>query len=955
MKTEISLRLSEFLQKQKEKVAEAVRLVSTDEKMLSELDTVLIGSDYVADQLRRDPALLTDLSSDLYRSYQPGELAKRIFDCIEGIEAEEELTRKLRQIRRREMVRVIWRDLNRLADLKETTGTLSDLADAITDRALKWLHALLVKDFGEPTSKTGALQRLSILGMGKLGAHELNLSSDIDLIFAFAENGDTQGGRRTLSNQEFFSRLGKRLIKALDMQTADGFVFRVDMRLRPFGGSGPLVASFEAMENYYQDQGRDWERYALIKARVIAGDLNAGAQLLDTLRPFIYRRYIDYSAFDSLREMKAMITRENRIKGREQNIKLGAGGIREIEFIAQAFQLIRGGRDTRLQQRELLNILALLPECAGLPEQVAVELATAYIRLRNVEHAIQALADRQTQELPSDDLERARVAWITNKTDWDTFIAELNEHRALVSRHFSDVITPSEKTKHASPKLTENELRSIWEIGFEDNELLHTYLEQLGFSNVDQIANLLKEFRALKTVKFLQTIGQDRLLQLLPLLLEALVSEELPEQTLERALRLIQSVVRRSAYLVLLAENPGALRHLIRLCSASGWFADQLARQPVLLDELIDAGTLFNPPKAEELRTELRQHLLRIPEDDIEQLMETLRYFKNAHILRVAAADITGTLPLMKVSDYLSWLAEAILQAVLEIAWRDLTIRYGTPSDASGEPCNQRFIIVGYGKLGGIELSYGSDLDLVFIHDVPADRTTIGGPREIANAVFFARFGQRIIHLLNTFTPSGQLYDVDIRLRPSGNSGLLVSSLEAFRQYQLKEAWTWEHQALLRSRVIAGSKELEEAFNKVRGEILSTPREANQLREEVISMRDKMRQHLGSSQKSEGFDLKQDVGGMVDIEFCVQYLVLKYACKSQKLYEFTDNIRIIEVLKAEHYLSQAQAAALTQAYIVYRSYGHRQTLQNQKGLVSDSSLETHRKAVEKVWNEILSV
>ena len=943
--------LQQLLDKQKDKISEALTRLSPDH--IPQLEQVLVGSDYVADQLQRHPDLVDQLEFNL-GCYEPGYLTKKIEDQIATVESEEALSVQLRRIRRREMVRIIWRDLTRQADLTETTRVLSELADATTECALNWLHRELAKDLGEPTSQDGSPQRMVVIGMGKLGAFELNLSSDIDLIFTFPENGETQGGKRSESNHEFFTRLGKRLIRVLDAPTAEGFVFRVDMRLRPFGSSGPLVASFDAMEQYYQTQGREWERYALIKARVIAGDKAAGERLFMDLRPFVYRKYIDYSAFESLREMKGMINRENRIKGRENNVKLGAGGIREVEFIAQAFQLIRGGRDLRLQQRELMNILPLLPECVSMPQQVVDDLTQAYIYLRNTEHGIQALADKQTQELPVDPLNQQRLAYVMGEPDWPSFLEKLNRFRAKVSQHFADVIAPVEASEENHAEESDALLVALWVSEFEDSEALVNYLADIGFKQPDTTAKRLIDLRHLKTVQALQNIGQDRLLALLPLLLREIAALENCDETLERVLQLIQAIVRRSAYLVLLSENPGARAQLIRLCSASSWFAEQLAHQPVLLDELINAGQLFSPPNAEELQSELRQQLMRIPEDDMEQLMESLRYFRNAHILRVAAADITGALPLMKVSDYLTWLAEAILQAVLDIAWREMTSKYGTPQREAGVVCDQDFIVIGFGKLGGIELSYGSDLDLVFVHDAPSALTTLGGDREIANELFFTRLGQKIIHILNTYTPSGQLYEVDMRLRPSGNSGLLVSSLNAFLNYQEREAWTWEHQALVRARVVAGSSRLQKEFEAVRAKILSAHRDSVQLRTDVADMRDKMRKHLSSGENSGQFDLKQDAGGIVDIEFSVQYLVLKHAESVPALFEFTDNIRILDALETHALITSTQAQTLREAYKAYRALGHRQTLQNRKGTLSDDSFAELRKEVSGVWQEIFA-
>ncbi len=944
-----------------EKIIDSVgNLIEPPDSYQDDLIRVLAGSDYVAGQLSRKPQLLEDLlhNNDLYSAYGAGEYAGRLAQSLASIESEELLQSVLRQFRQREMVRIIWRDLTRATDMRGTTADLSALADACIDQALQWLYRDCCSKWGTPHSTAAdgipaRPQQLVVVGMGKLGAYELNLSSDIDLIFAYPEKGMTEGGRRVLANQDFFSRLGQKLIQALDNITADGFVFRTDMRLRPYGASGPLVCSFAAMEEYYQDQGRDWERYAMIKARVVGGDQQAGSELLEMLRPFVYRKYIDFSAFDSLRSMKEMINKEVRRKGLHGNVKLGAGGIREVEFVAQAFQLIRGGRDPRLQQRELLNILPLLPETVGVPEQAVRDLTEAYTFLRNAEHVIQAVADRQTQELPADGVGQARMAYSMGFDHWDSFMVELDRQRGRVTEHFADVIAPADEV------VDEDDLSSdwlfLWHSEFDADEG-EAFFAEHGLDNPQLAWKAFSDLKSSRSVQVMQAVGHERLLDVLPKLMNQVISVENSGETLERVLLLIQAVIRRSAYLVLLAENPDAMQQLVKLCSASAWFSETLAKQPVLLDELIDQRTLYAPPTKEELQSDLRQQLLRIPEEDEEQLMETLRYFKSAHALRVAASDITGALPLMKVSDYLTWLAEAILEAVLEIAWRQLTEKHGVPQKSPGVPCDPDFIIVGYGKMGGIELSYGSDLDLVFIHDAEAGLYT-EGKKPVANSVFFTRLGQKIIHILNTFTPGGQLYEVDMRLRPSGNSGLLVSSLKAFTDYQEKEAWTWEHQALVRARVITGSGRLKQAFEQVRAKILGTARKPKGLAEDVVKMREKMREHLGTSEKdkNEKFNLKQDSGGIVDIEFLVQYSVLANAETYPELAVFTDNIRIIDAMQTTGVISAEDAETLREAYKSYRSVGHRQVLQDRSATISASELEGSRQEITRIWKARLKV
>ncbi|MEH6822360.1 MAG: bifunctional [glutamate--ammonia ligase]-adenylyl-L-tyrosine phosphorylase/[glutamate--ammonia-ligase] adenylyltransferase [Motiliproteus sp.] len=938
----------------------------------SQLSRCWTGSRYVAEQCVATPALLPGLLDDLQRSYSRGHYADQLRDLLQTVASEEQLHHQLRRFRQREMVRIIWRDLNRLAQMEQTTADLSQLADACIDQALAWLYADACEKWGTPYSReiavssggaaeTAEPQRMVVLGMGKLGAGELNLSSDIDLIFAFPEMGETQGASRCLDNPTFFNKLGQKLIQALDTLTVDGFVFRVDMRLRPYGQSGILVPSFAAIEQYYQDQGRDWERYAMIKARVVAGDKQAGAVLMQDLRPFVYRKYLDYSAFDSLRQMKAMINREVRRKGLHGNVKLGPGGIREVEFIAQAFQLIRGGRDTRLQQRELRTILGLLPETVGMPPQASEALYQAYRFLRNAEHALQAVADKQTQELPLEAAEQARVAFSMGFETWQAFMVALDLHRDCVRSQFAEVIAPADAEDESEDQ--QSGWASLW-LGELEPELALPQLLSNGFEDPAGALRLLDNLHQSRKVKTLQQIGRERLDRVMPQLLQAVAAQQTPTRTLERTLQLIEAVLRRSAYLVLLAENPGALAQLVKLCGASAWVAEQLAKQPILLDELIDVTSLYAPPNKQALQQELRQQLLRIPEEDVEQLMEALRYFKNAHVLRVAAAEISGALALMKVSDYLTYIAEVVLEGALNIAWNLMTEKHGAPQQAPGEPCDKEFIVVGYGKVGGIELSYGSDLDLVFIHDVSANLSTDGDPalgkKPIDNQVFFTRLGQRIIHLLNTSTPSGQLYEVDMRLRPSGNAGMLVSSLKAFRDYQLKEAWTWEHQALVRARVITGSSALQEGFEAVRREVLGQRRDRDKLRTEVVDMRNKMRAHLGSKngakQEDAVFDLKQDRGGIVDIEFLVQYLALGHAAECPELIQYTDNIRILDAAEQAGLLPSEEAELLREAYKTYRSLGHKLSLQKLSNVISDQQLRELRElraAVVAAWGRVV--
>ncbi|SDI01397.1 bifunctional [glutamate--ammonia ligase]-adenylyl-L-tyrosine phosphorylase/[glutamate--ammonia-ligase] adenylyltransferase [Pseudomonas panipatensis] len=927
---------------------------------------VCAASDFVAEQAGRDPAMLLELAAggELERELRRGEMRAQLEAWLADCADEDELGRRLRRFRRRQQVRIIWRDLTRACDLAGTCRDLSDLADCCIDLTYQWLYTRHCQQFGTPIGHRSNLpQHLVILGMGKLGAGELNLSSDIDLIFGYPEGGETQGARRALDNQEFFTRLGQKLIKALDAITVDGFVFRVDMRLRPYGSSGPLVHSFAALEQYYQDQGRDWERYAMIKARVVGGDQDAGQRLLELLRPFVYRRYLDFSAIEALRNMKQLIQQEVRRKGMSENIKLGAGGIREVEFIAQAFQLIHGGRDLSLQQRPLLRVLAILEGQGYLPPAVVSELREGYEFLRYTEHALQAIDDRQTQMLPDDELARIRVAFMLGFANWSAFHDAVNHWRERIDWHFRQVIADPDEDENgdAGSAGPGAEWLPVWEEQV-DEESACRQLADAGFAEPAAAWKRLIDLRNGAQVRAMQRLGRERLDAFVPRLLNMLAEHEHPDLTLERVLPLVEAVARRSAYLVLLTENPGALERLLTLCAASPMVAEQIARFPILLDELLNEGRLLRPPQAPELAAELRERLMRIPEDDLEQQMETLRHFKLAHGLRVVASEIAGTLPLMKVSDYLTWLAEAILEQVLALAWNQLVQRHGRPLRADGTPCDPDFIIVGYGKVGGLELGHGSDLDLVFIHDGDPQCET-DGAKPIDGAQFFTRLGQKIIHFLTTQTTSGALYEVDMRLRPSGAAGLLVSSLGAFLAYQEGEAWTWEHQALVRARVLAGCPRVAGEFEAIRARVLGRQRDLPELRREVSEMRAKMRDNLGTPSTAAGtaanafeataaFDLKQDAGGIVDIEFMVQYAALAWSWQHPELLQFTDNIRILEGLERAGLIASEDVRFLQEAYKAYRAAAHRLALQKQPGVVSGDRFHEERRGVMRIWREL---
>ncbi len=901
------------------------------------------ASDYVVQSAFRHLGLLPELyrQGELNSSFGEGELAQKLAGLLQGVDDEAALSRVLRDFRRRQMVRIIWRDLAGLAPLDETLEDLSALADCCIEWSLQKLYTWFCEQMGTPRNQAGEAQSLVVLGMGKLGARELNLSSDIDLIFAYPEAGHTDGARQ-LTNEQFFIRLCQRMVQVLDNHTGDGFVFRVDTRLRPFGNVGPLAMSFSALESYYGSQGREWERYAMIKARVVAGDPQAGDELMALLRPFVYRRYLDFGAIESLREMKQLISSELHKKGMQANIKLGPGGIREIEFIGQAFQLIRGGRDKALQIRPILLVLQCLQERELLPAYTVQELSEAYRFLRLVENRLQAWQDRQTHLLPEDEAGRLRLARSMGYVCWDDFSVQLEQYRKRVQGQFDMVFAaPQTSSDEESQPLT-----GVWHESV-DQEQAISALEAVGFRQGDVALQELHTFRESHAYRRLSTKGRERLDQLMPLLLEAVGRSEWADDALQRVIGLLEAVVQRTAYIALLVENPLVLSQLVKLTAVSPWVANMLTRHPILLDELIDPRRLYSPLKRDELNVELADQVSRIDADDLESQMELLRLFAQSNRLRVAAADIADQIPLMVVSDYLTWIAESVIEQVIQLTYRELVRRHGRPPGLNQDETG--FAVLGYGKLGGIELGFGSDLDMVFLHGCPDRNAFTDGEKPVSVDVFYARMAQRFIHIMTTRTPSGILYEVDMRLRPNGNSGMMVSSLETFETYQHHNAWTWEHQALVRARVVAGDKRVNDRFEAIRKVVLSESRDPAQLQGEVIEMREKMRASLDKSNQDQ-FDLKQGTGGIVDIEFMVQYTVLRWAHDYPDLLAWTDNIRLLETMSKLGLLNDYAAERMMGIYKVLRAAYHRSALQDLPALVESGKLTEERALVQDIWS-----
>ncbi|EOV9324659.1 bifunctional [glutamate--ammonia ligase]-adenylyl-L-tyrosine phosphorylase/[glutamate--ammonia-ligase] adenylyltransferase [Vibrio parahaemolyticus] len=925
---------------------EAGYLQSWPNEVVEQFHYVSALSQFITETIHRDEALAQQLPTMLselsrHQAYRI-RLAALLAKCPDEISGH----RVLRQFRNREMVYIAWKDLLHAWTLEESLRHLSQLAEAMIFETYQWQYKICCAEWGTPTNAEGEAQPMLIIGMGKLGGGELNFSSDIDLIFTYPENGETQGARRSIANAQFFTRLGQRIIKALDQQTFDGFCYRVDMRLRPFGESGPLVMSYAALEDYYQEQGRDWERYAMIKARVMGCEMYPQYQeLRKMLRPFVFRRYIDFSAIQSLRRMKSMISSEVRRRGLTNNIKLGAGGIREIEFIAQVFQLIRGGREPSLRNRGLLETLSGIEELALLTPQEVSNLEAAYKYLRRLENLLQAMADKQTQTLPDCDIERLKLATAMQLESWDLLIEQTQQHMNKVHQVFETLIGDDEEDEGST---IARHFHELWDMA-NKQDVLELILEQdIQVEEPAIFSKAIINFKADLAKKTLGPRGREVLNRLMPKVFDAVFAHPDAQFGLPRVLHLLHNICTRTTYLELLDEHPAALVQLVRLCTASPMISEQLSRYPILLDELIDPQQLYNPIPLDSYRTELRDFLARIPEDDMEQQMEALRQFKQICILRIAAADIAGVLPVMKVSDHLTYLAEAIVEAVVSQAWLQVSEKYGEPTHVKDRE-GKGFAVIGYGKVGGWELGYNSDLDIVFMHDCPVNVYT-DGKKEIDGRQFYLRLAQRIIHIFSTRTASGILYEVDTRLRPSGASGLLVSPTDAFDDYQHQDAWTWEHQALVRARMIYGDEPLAIAFHNTRHDVLCKPRDEQTLKKEVVEMREKMRDHLGGK-KSGRFMIKQDVGGITDIEFLAQYLVLNYSHEKPKLTRWCDNVRIYETLIAQGVMEEDQAMQLIRAYTTMRNEIHHRNLLNLDADVVEDKFVAEREWVKQAWNQ----
>lgn len=880
-------------------------------------------SRYIQRLLDTDPDLLDWLRQNYLQPCTPEAISTWFSPMPAANEAE--VSSALRNLRKKVMLNVLTRDLNGLSSLDEVMTCMTALAELSVTKAQSCAMQSMVELYGEPIGgESGKTQELLIIGMGKLGGRELNVSSDIDLIFVYPEDGHTNGDR-SIDNNDFFSRLGRKIIALINDITADGYVFRVDMRLRPYGDSGALVTSFAALEEYLVAQGREWERYAWIKARVIAPvDYAETDELSKLTQPFIFRKYLDFGAFESMRNLHAQIRQEVERRDRLNNVKLGPGGIREIEFIAQVFQLIRGGPNARLRIRPTQKVLLLLAESGHISSAAASELNAAYVFLRNLEHRLQYLDDQQTQDLPESKIDQEIIASAMGYSSYQEMLVIFNQHRNIVSKHFEEIFSTQSQTSEDAATAK----NSLWYEGIQADDLLSA-LTQLGFEDSVSLAEQLLQIRNSGRYLQLPEISRQRMDKLIPQFIRLSAERNNPDQTLLRILKLLENISRRASYLAFMAEYPQILPRLVNIASASEWASDYLLRHPFLLDDLLDAREIYRAPDWPLLENLLQEQLADCTAD-IERAMDVLRQFHHSQTFHLLAMDLQGLLPLETLSDHLSDLADLILKNVLKLCWQD------TQKKHQAEP---EFSIIAYGKLGGRELGYESDLDLIFLYD---------DPHPEAGAIY-ARLAQRINTVLSSYTSAGRLYETDLRLRPNGASGLLVSSLDAFKEYQQKHAWVWEHQALTRARFITGDKHAGEQFNEIRKTVLCQSREIDALSKEVIDMRLKMRD--GHRNTSALFDIKHDKGGMVDIEFMVQFLVLAHASTYPELTANSGNIALLELTASLKLIDHDLSLKVQNCYRQLRKTQHAMRLNN----ATPCRIEKHEldtEAVVLLWQSL---
>jgi [glutamine synthetase] adenylyltransferase / [glutamine synthetase]-adenylyl-L-tyrosine phosphorylase len=898
--------LSEFTETRYSRLIARCREVGValydDAGVAEHVQRVLLASDFAYDSFQRDPELLGAemlalMSDPRHADARPLTLAADIDEAG--------AMRSLRRYRRAEALRLIWRDVNGLDTIEQTLAGASALAESTLETALNVAERLLTRRHGTPRDEQGFAQRLVVVAMGKLGGGELNFSSDIDLILTYPENGQTDGDARPIANEAFFARAGQLLVKLLAEITVDGYVFRVDLRLRPFGSAGRVALSFAAMEQYYQREGRDWERYAWIKARPVAGDLAAGKRLIDAMRPFVYRRYLDYTAFAGLREMKALIDAEVARKDVAANLKLGPGGIREIEFIVQLLQLIRGGREPSLRERGLLPALATCERLGFITTCTAKRLRESYAFLRHVENRAQMLRDEQTHELPSDASLRVRVASALGYADVAAMDAAVAATRAIVAEEFGELMAPARASETSADQ---KPAQRYWE-ALAAGTAQARDLSALGFDAAEEMHASMTALIASPTVRALGSAVRAQFDRLMPLLIVDAVATAAPRECLERLLRLVHAVLRRSAYLALLDEQPAARKRLVELFADSALLAERVIAHPLLLDDLFDARIESSMPDRAALNAELERRMRHVDQNDAEAEIEVLQEEKQSASFRIGLDYRKSGAEPVATASALTGTAEVVAAHVLAMATRDTVRQHG----AIGLHAGAGIALIGYGSLGGDELGFGSDLDLVFVYDGTLSQSESDGVRSIEGVRYFARIAQRVVHWLTTQTHAGKLYDVDVRLRPDGGKGLLVVSLDAFADYQRERAWVWEIQALVRARPIGGDPAIMSKFNAIRRDVLARTRDAAMVRDQVTTMRARWRAERDRSNAAM-LDLKQGPGALLDIEFLLQALVLQHAHAHRRLLESGNTAALIAAAGEVGLLDSERRDALSKAH-----------------------------------------
>ena len=935
--------------------------LNSDVNIIKHKDEVLAvwyASPYIKRVCISQPKWLQNILADeqLHVDYDLEKYRQLLTTVFLNADSVEMLQQQLRQLRAACFARIAWRDLQQYTSVQQTLNELSIFAEICAQETLQWCFEWHQSQPRANDFVKGLRQNIVIFALGKLGGGELNFSSDIDIVFACIDENALEdvGQEQSAQTIEFYLKVVQLFIKVLSEQTQDGFVFRVDTRLRPFGNSGTLLPSFLSIDQYFQTHGRDWERYAWMKARVIAGDMQAGEKFLQEITPFIYRRYLDYGAMQSLREMKTLIDTKARQDSAKENLKIGLGGIREIEFIAQMFQLIYGGKDSSLRIRSTLQALRQLEAQGLLAADWVNDLTIAYLFLRKAENGLQLREDQQTHSLPNDEQQQLHYAYLMTLSNWQDFYAEYKKHTSIVNNIYQSLLKRDDEVKKET--FDKSEFERLW-MQIDEKEYCLDILTKSFVDDAEYIYEQLKQFSQSSLVQKLVPLARARLDNFMPIFLQQLLQFEEPLTVFNRFLKILKKIAQRSTYISLLIENKNKLAKIFQLIQASPWISQYLATHPLLLDEILSMDDTYEPPSLVEMQQQLTTYMESI-DTGLEGYMENLREFKHSQAIQIAAADVVENYPIMKVSDHLSWLAETCIKNALQYAYNELVEKYGEPQCVlDKQTYAPEVLIVEYGKLGGLELGYGSDLDIVFLHNsVGENCETSGGEtsgsKKIHNDIFFTRLVQRTIHILSTVTVGGKVFDTDLRLRPHGESGPIICSVNAYKNYLINDAWLWEHQALVRARAVTNSDMLHAEFVRIRQKVLCQTREVKEVRSAIIEMRNKMLTAKQASSNA-GFNIKKDPGGVIDIEFIVQFLVLSYADKFPQICEYTDNIRILDACAQVDLLEQHNAEELKEIYLKYREYLHQLSLKLLPETVDMSVFANERSVVQKYWASLL--